>query len=410
MSQSKKAGFYLWRCLPDAQVIKVGALALEQLDNGRIQDIQFQYAHDYLQHPQALALDPLHCPLLSERQDFQTAGQHLPGFIDDCLPDDWGRKIVASRLGKRHVDTLTLMQNLNGAAIGAIKMIPAENKSSPPWLEGVAYSEVRRIADLVWQEDWQALSRLDQEISLLLSGGSRIGGARPKILASDEGQQYLVKFNRAQDSFDMAAAEWASLKVLEAAELKVAKAELDQLGERKCLKVKRFDISAQGGRYHLLTLNALLKDIYSQDDAHLGRYEDIAQVIRQYCENPLADLEQLLGQLLINSVLKNTDDHLRNFSLIHDGAGWHLSAAYDIVPSDTVGSYHQIQFDGKPFLPVLEQAEQAGKILGVSKGASRRIAERIRAALALWPEFLRQAEVSEADYVRLSKMVGKPLA
>lgn len=405
MSKAKTEGFYLWRCLPEGQIVKAGALAIKQLANGRLEDIQFKYDPAYLSDKNALALDPINAPLLSDRQDYETAGHQLPGFIDDCLPDNWGRRIVAARLGVRHVDTLTLMTHLSGSAIGALKIIPASTTSVHQWPGGVPYKAIAAIVDAVWQGDWQALSHADHDLALLLTGGSRLGGARPKLSVNENGQEWLIKFNRSQDSFDMAAAEWACLQLLNAAGLSVAKAEIGQLGERRYLKVKRFDISPSGGRYHLLTCNALLKDPHTQDDPHHASYEDIANLIRRYSVNPIRDLEQLLGQLLVNSAVSNTDDHLRNFSLLHDANGWRLSPAYDIVPAETLDTYHQLSLAGKQFLPGANEAEQAGKALGIGKAASKRIGDQVRSALEQWPELLAQTETDGASYKRLAKIL-----
>ena len=75
MNASRREGFYIWRCLPDGDVIKVGALALEQLANGRINDIQFKYDAAYLAHQSAIPLDPCHSPLKQGRLDYETAGR-----------------------------------------------------------------------------------------------------------------------------------------------------------------------------------------------------------------------------------------------------------------------------------------------------------------------------------------------
>ncbi len=114
----------------------------------------------------------------------------------------------------------------------------------------------------------------------------------------------------------------------------------------------------------------------------------------------------MLGQLLINSALRNTDDHLRNFSLLHDGVGWRLSPAYDIVPDETMGAYHQITLSGKPFLPAIENAVDAGKALGLGKAASQRVEKRVTDALAQWSGLLKQAGVDGAEYERLAKLCG----
>jgi serine/threonine-protein kinase HipA len=128
--------------------------------------------------------------------------------------------------------------------------------------------------------------------------------------------------------------------------------------------------------------------------------------IDRYCINPISDLEQLLGQLLINQALHNTDDHLRNFSFLHDGKGWQLSPAYDIVPDETMGAYHQLTLEGKPFLPSLDEAETTGKALGLGKAASRRVGQQVTHALAQWPDILAQANIEKSEYKRLVALIN----
>lgn len=408
---SRKEGFYLWRCLPDGAIVKVGALAIEQLQNKRITNIQFKYASDYLltkeiSYSVSIPLDPIHAPLNNTRLDFETAGRELPGFIDDCLPDDWGRRIVALRLGLRHLDTLTLMCNLQGAAIGDIKISKAENKQPPVWQGGVDFHQLAKVADAVWHGDIQALSHNEMDIALLLQGGSRTGGARPKVLTRFEDKEYLAKFNRSQDSFNVAAVEWASMQLAKNAGLRVADTQLVKLGERDCLLVERFDISPANGRYHLLTMNALLKDSFTQDDPHNARYEDIADIIRRYSQDPQQDLQQLLGQLLINSVLNNTDDHLRNFSYIHKGTGWDLSPAYDVLPSEFKGSYHQLTLGGKPFLPEPRHAVEAGKLLGLGRADSQRIGKRVVEAFSDYRSLLTEAGLEKGELDKVCRLVN----
>ena len=62
-------------------------------------------------------------------------------------------------------------------------------------------------------------------------------------------------------------------------------------------------------------------------------YRDIADIIRRVSTNPGQDLVSLFKQLLLNVMIVNTDDHLKNFSMIFDGDGWKLSPAFDLVPN-----------------------------------------------------------------------------
>src|SRR3546814_19226852 len=41
--------------------------------------------------------------------------------------------------------------------------------------------------------------------------------------------------------------------------------------------------------------------------------------------------------MVLNILVTNDDDHLRNHGFLFDGAGWRLSPLYDVVPKPQVG-------------------------------------------------------------------------
>ena len=63
-----------------------------------------------------------------------------------------------------------------------------------------------------------------------------------------------------------------------------------------------------------------------------GSYLQIAAVLRQHGSAHLRDREELFRRMLFNVLCGNRDDHLKNHALLHDGNGWRLSPAFDIVP------------------------------------------------------------------------------
>ncbi|APR68583.1 hypothetical protein CN03_17545 [Thalassolituus oleivorans] len=181
--------------------------------------------------------------------------------------------------------------------------------------------------------------------------------------STDNGKiNWLVKFNRSTDRFNYAPMEWACLELCRRAGLPVPRAEFITLPSgRMGLKVERFDVSATGGRYHLLTFNSLLKNEHDQDDSLTASYEDLVKMIRLYSDSPKADLRTLFGQVIINMAVRNTDDHLRNFSFISDGLGWRLSPVYDVVPNKDMATEHQLSCLRSHYLPSLTDALMAGK-------------------------------------------------
>lgn len=74
-------------------LIKAAQCVVEESDDIP-RRVGFRYLASYLEHPGAFALDPEHLPLKTGEVVFD-CGAGLPGFLDDYLPDAWGRKVLA---------------------------------------------------------------------------------------------------------------------------------------------------------------------------------------------------------------------------------------------------------------------------------------------------------------------------
>jgi serine/threonine-protein kinase HipA len=173
------------------------------------------------------------------------------------------------------------------------------------------------------------------------------------------------------------------------------------------LKVERFDVSATGGRYHLLTFNSLLKNEHDQDDSLTASYEDLVKMIRLYSDSPKADLQTLFGQMLINMAVRNTDDHLRNFSFISDGLGWRLSPVYDVVPNEDMATEHQLSCLRSHYLPSLTDALMAGKrCFGLGPSDTNAVIENVCGAIQEWPAIVKEAGMNENDQAFALKVVS----
>ena len=99
---------------------------------------------------------------------------------------------------------------------------------------------------------------------------------------------------------------------------------------RTALAVQRFDTTAQG-RSHFLSFQSLIGI-----EAQLGLpYSTMAGIIKKISVDPEHDLNTLYKQMVINVILCNCDDHLKNFSMLYNASsrGFCLTPAYDIVPN-----------------------------------------------------------------------------
>ncbi|MEW5781959.1 MAG: type II toxin-antitoxin system HipA family toxin [Pseudomonadota bacterium] len=118
------------------------------------------------------------------------------------------------------------------------------------------------------------------------------------------------------------------LKLDARAGLAVSGIHLVDLGSRRVLLVRRFDISPQGGQYHMISLKTLCRE---GGGRYALSYDAPAEAIRKYSDDP-DDIERFFRQMAFNAAIGNTDDRLKNFLMLRDARGWRLSPAFDLVP------------------------------------------------------------------------------
>ena len=127
---------------------------------------------------------------------------------------------------------------------------------------------------------------------------------------------------------------------------------------------------------------ALLKDRRSQRDrGRAFRYDDIAELVRRRSTRVRVDIPAVVRLMTFNRAINNTDDHERNFSLIHRG-----EPAYDLTPSLAMGEYHAAGFGYEPAPPSPRALAAGGRVFGLGKPEVRRCAEEVMAAIGRWPE------------------------
>jgi hypothetical protein len=52
-------------------------------------------------------------------------------------------------------------------------------------------------------------------------------------------------------------------------------------------------------------------------------YGDLFEIIRKYSFQPEIDSASLFAQMTFNALIGNTDDHLKNFTMLHDDHGYY---------------------------------------------------------------------------------------
>ncbi len=404
-------------------IIQAGESVIQEI-NGITTTVGFRYTPEYLHSEAAIPLCPRQLPLKNSDFILQCAKGYRPGFIDDYLPDDWGRKILsrlAYQQSQKQLSTsscIDMLSYLNSSRTGALLLIPQDNPKAhqPVYGLGMPLDHLARIEAASQQVNQDVLSDISyDEMSMiyLANSGTGVGGARPKALVYDNNGAYLAKFNTTRDPYNAARVESACLSMAVAAGIDVPESTiLTRVNQRDAVLIKRFDINNDSAksRNHLITFNALLKDPVTQMDEPLPfTYNQVFSVLQKHSVAIEHDARQLLALMLFNRCINNTDDHPRNFSLLHSEDGYRLAPAYDLMPSLVMGNYHAAGFDYSPNPPTLLEIQKHKKPFGLPKGDVTEIAERVSTAIGQWTHFAKEAGLTNDEEKLLASVFHSDL-
>ncbi len=394
----------VWLTRPTGEILKAGELAVKDPDDRGALQGQFRYSQEYLQSGDAFSLDPVHLPLSAEVFNADRPHSGVHGVFEDSLPDDWGRKLMIRHhnLGRAEQRVPHLLRLLGHQGMGALTY---EEKGNP----GQSYTGIpcHHLAALALQAEKfekDPASMADDELALLFQAGSSPGGARPKALVSDEKGAYLAKFASTKDHLDVVGLEAATMKLASRSGLETAEISIRNFGNRKCLLVKRFDVSPSGGRIHLISMQSLLK----ADGYYYAGYRDMADVIRHVSASPKTDLHMLYRQMIFNVMIGNTDDHLKNFCMLCNEDGWRLSPAFDLTPNIGANQEHVLRIGTDNGTPNLETILAEARSFGIKhRQQALDIFTEVYDGVAEWASFFDDCQVPEKDAITIGNDIAQ---
>ena len=383
----------VWLTFPDGERVKAGELAITERQGSQEPGSAFRYSSDFLSHPRVFPLDPQSLPLSEEEYVCHRSPEDIHSVFEDSLPDAWGRQLLAKRYGLsiKTSELATLLTYISDSALGALSF--GEQKQKP------ASATVADLMTLIAAaRAFEQGSEINKEYQLLFGAGSSPGGGRPKALVTDGKEHYLTKFPSIHDRYDMVALEAATMNLAKSAGLSVCEVKVANLSNTKALLVKRFDVTPQGGRNHVVSMKTIIGDRF-----HV-RYQDIVDVVRRYSDYPESDLPMLFRQLCFNALIGNTDDHVKNFAIMHGEQGWQLTPAYDLLPNTGENPEHALQFSNTNYPPSINALHEMGKsMFGLSKKKTADIVSLVYSAISQWPDVFNHYNVPGSDINRLSK-------
>jgi len=408
MTSSTASDVFVHARFPDGTTAVVGRSRFrhERLDRNLG---EFQYAPSWLRNTygRSFPLDPVNLPLSAETF-FTTKRGGLFGVLADTTPDRWGLRLMRLTrqlpMSPRDLLLATGDERVGCLAFSQGPQPPAAAASFLP------FGTRAQIADafdrIVKGED------ADPKFVALYRAGASLGGVRPKAVVEHDGQLWIAKFQRHDDDIDQCAAEHASLRLAAACGIQAAQTQLvDVGGGRRALLVKRFDRSGAPGFSPTAHFISALSLLDLEETSMEGSYAQIAGVLRQHGAAHPRDREELFRRMLFNVLCGNRDDHLKNHALLHDGTGWRLSPAFDVVPqTGIVEPVQAIAVGVLGGIPTIENCLSRCGEFALSQDAAKAAASAMVKRMRNWRDVFRALGVPAATIRRLEQVFAPVLA
>ncbi|NBA84868.1 type II toxin-antitoxin system HipA family toxin [Emticicia sp. CRIBPO] len=321
--------------------IKVVEVRLSNVTVGRIaltadRHCVFEYDPDYLKT--GISIAPFYLPLRAELFTARsTPFDRNFGVFSDSLPDGWGSLLLDRYLQENGIDpyklsTLDRLSIIGTSGRGALEYFPDHSTAIEE--SNVSLNKLAQEAERILNSDYSASS-----IDMLYRYGGSSGGARPKVFVKIDGEEWLVKFKAAIDPDNVGEVEYQYSLLAGKCGIEMPET---KLFEGKYFGVRRFD-RTNGNKIHTISAAGLLNADYRIPSLD---YSMLLNACFQLTLN-MEEVYNLYRVMVFNILIKNRDDHAKNFSFILKDGTWRLSPAYDLLPGGGFNGYHTTTLNGK---------------------------------------------------------------
>ena len=312
-------------------------------------DAVFSYDESYIASPSAHAIS-LSLPL--SKKDFDADATKT--FFDGLLPEGFTRQCVADSIHASSDDYISILRELGSECLGAIQIIDEDKPSIKTGYTPLTIEEIKDLA----KEGAGKSAEIVVKSHLSLTGASGKVGLyydqasgkwyKPQGLAPST---HIVKQSHVRykniilnEQLCLLAAGKLGIEIPESFILQAQAGKVND--EDVLFATRRFDrdfdndsriIDGLKTPYRLhqedfaQALGIKSSDKYEKADQ--GYLKKMFDLLQKYSSNPIEDSLKLMRRTVFNCIIGNTDNHIKNSSLIYskDLSSIRLAPFYDVV-------------------------------------------------------------------------------
>jgi len=295
----------------------------------------FAFNEEYVNDPQrptlGLRFKDAYGELITEFKMRQT--KVMP-FFSNLLPEGHMRRYLADMANVNPEREFFLLWVLGQDLAGAITVVPADGEDLPPTaqrnLDGDESGErnedsVLRFSLAGVQLKFSAINEATGGLTIPAKG---VGGSWIVKLPSREYRQVPENEFSMMTMARLVGIDIPAIQLIDVNSITNLPAGIDSLGGN-AFAIERFDRLSDGSKVHIEDF-AQVFNVYPHNKYKKASFRDIAEVVG--IESSDEDISELVRRLTFNSLIGNSDMHLKNWSMMYpDRHNAALAPAYDFV-------------------------------------------------------------------------------
>lgn len=302
----------------------------------------FQYAESWCQAPESFALSPA-LPLGADKQLDGGTQRPVQWFFDNLLPEETLRQVIGKEEGIEAADAFGLLERLGAESAGALVLQPQGAPDAAEGFQLLARQTLsERIRNLpVASLNKQAPKRMSlagAQHKMVVNFAPASGQIREPLKGS--ASTHILKPNSTAEGYPHSVVnEVFAMRLASVLGLNVPKVWRIYVPEPVYI-IERFDRRVEPRTKELLRVHTLdgcqlLNEsaIYKYSSATLPKLLNLIGL----CGNKALARMEVFRWILFNTLVGNSDSHLKNISFLIDSDGTRVAPFYDLL---CTAAYH----------------------------------------------------------------------